>query len=427
MNIPDNFCMAPWVHAMHDTEYVRVACCTSDIPTDAATRHAMKFEEFQNSEHMKSIRRSLMSGVIPYPCRRCDSAAGPLKNVNLYKDFWNSAYGNYYKEAMEQTDADGSTTFQPVQFDYRFGNSCNYKCRHCASHASSSIQLEERLNNLEPAQHFHIVDNPDERNNILYSEMVQAVDQGRLHAVSWVGGEPLFSPKHWEFMEYLHEKKQFSVIIGYITNLSILQFKGRKLADLLQPFDSVSIHASLESGGLAAEYIRRGMTWSKWKESFMTLKQSFALEDPSKKRRHFGPGLTINVLTICGLREWLDFVSETKTITHDITIIKPNDNGICLGFEVMQPELKAQWVDNYRQLVSGYEGQIQDSTYKDLLSAADLIERIPYNEYHGYTPKSIRYLKKLDQIDQYPTINDVIRGWTYLEQWWIRLNEQYAE
>ena len=48
--------------------------------------------------------------------------------------------------------------------------------------------------------------------------------------------------------------------------------------DLVKNFKNVHIHASLESGGPAAEYIRTGMNWEKWKDNFVKIaidKKSF--------------------------------------------------------------------------------------------------------------------------------------------------------
>jgi len=167
MTLPKNFCMAPWVHAMHDTQYVRKACCVSEISTDVETRTAKSFEDFQNSEHMKAIRKSLMNNIIPAECFQCDVTVGNVNKVDLFKDFWNTYYGEFYEDAMSKTQADGSTTFKPVYYDYRFGKTCNFKCRHCSSSSSSQIELEERINNLEHANYDDLIEDTDERNHSL--------------------------------------------------------------------------------------------------------------------------------------------------------------------------------------------------------------------------------------------------------------------
>jgi pyruvate-formate lyase-activating enzyme len=366
-----------------------------------------------------------MNGVIPPECHRCDVSTGAIKNVNLFKDFWNKYYGQYYYDAMSQTSTDGSTSFEPVYYDYRFGNVCNYKCRHCSSASSSSIQLEERQNNLPNGFNLANIDNKDERNNILYSELTEAADSGRLKAVQWIGGEPLFSQYHWDFMNYLHEIKYYNVSVSYITNLSIVQFKGQKLIDILEPFDGVSIHASSESGGLAAEYIRRGMNWNTWTERILEFQERFFKEQ--QKFRSITPGLTINTFTLCGLEEWIKFIADNGVPVCDITIVKPNHNNLYLGLEYLG-SYKSIWVEHYKTIVYNYKDRLHESTYNDLMSAGDLIEQLPLsNDLEHRMARSLHYANTLDRLDGYPTSVDVIKGWTFLEEWWKQLNEQSAK
>lgn len=422
MERPENLCMAPWVHAMHDTNYVRSACCTADVPESLSERHAIKFKDFQNSEYMKNIRRQMMNNILPKECHRCNKDSDHLKNVNVFKDHWNTYYSHHYEEAMNSTAEDGATTFQPVYYDYRFGNTCNYKCRHCSPHASSSIEREEKLYNLDnPTK---IVLDEDVRNQILYKELKEAADSRQLSAVQWIGGESLFSSYHWDFMTYLHEIKLFDVVVSYISNLSILEFKGKKLLDLLLPFNGVVIHASTESGGLAAEYIRRGMNWSAWTAKFLDIKRVFDEKSNGGYSHRIEAGLTINVFTLCGLRDWLKFVSDNQVRTCDITLVKAHHKNLYLGLESLGP-YKQQWIDEFLKAVDEYQNRLPERTYNDLIAAVNLIRNLNTSIEKNNMIRSLHYAKTIDKIDQTPTTADVIKDWPFLQQWWQKLNEQY--
>ena len=414
MTMPENFCMAPWVHAMHDTQYVRKACCTAEISTDKDTRTAKTFEEFQNSTYMKEIRTSLMNNKFSAACNQCDVTVGDANKVNLFKDFWNTYYSDYYNDAMSKTETDGSTTFKPVYYDYRFGKTCNFKCRHCSSSSSSQIELEERIHNLEHAINDDLIEDPDERNELLYQELMLAAKERRLKAVQWIGGEPLFVQQHWDFMNHLKETNNTDLSVSYITNLSITKFKGMSLVDILEPFSAVSIHASCEAGGLAGEYIRRGLNWEKWKSNFAELNKNFKQSQAQGKHRNLGSGLTITVFTLCGFKEWLEFIIEQDLPTHDITLVKPNNNNRYLCFDYLG-KYKEQWVVEFKKILDTYRSLLKESTANDLYSALELIKQ------HSITDTQVKpfsYANKIDTIDQYPRTEDVIKDYPFLQEWW---------
>lgn len=429
MTMPENFCMAPWVHAMHDSQYVRKACCTADIPTDKNTRTAKTFVEFQNSTYMKEIRTSLMNNKFSAACNQCDVTVGDANKVNLFKDFWNTYYSDYYNDAMSKTETDGSTTFKPVYYDYRFGKTCNFKCRHCSSSSSSQIELEERIHNLEHAINDDLIEDPDERNELLYQELMLAAKERRLKAVQWIGGEPLFVQQHWDFMNHLKESNNTDLSVSYITNLSITKFKGMSLVDILEPFSAVSIHASCEAGGLAGEYIRRGLNWEKWKSNFAELNKNFKQSQAQGKHRNLGSGLTITVFTLCGFKEWLEFIIEQDLPTHDITLVKPNNNNRYLCFDYLG-KYKEQWIVEFKKILDTYRSQLKESTSNDLYSALELIKQhstldiseLDLTNLNDNRVKQVRrafaYANKIDSIDQYPTTHDVIKDYPFLQEWW---------
>jgi hypothetical protein len=229
--IPENFCMAPWTHAMHDTHYVRRLCCIAYEPIPELRDSHVTLEDFKNSEYAKKARREMMAGQMPADCAYCDSSASKQGHVEYYKDTFNKWLGKYYEEALSKTDEDGYTTMETKNYDYRFGNVCNFKCRHCSSRASSQIEHEELQHGISPAWETDEINlDTNAKDDLLLQELLEAAKTGNLETIQWIGGEPLFSEHHWKAMNYLNENCDCSNIdLSYITNLSIIEFKGKKL------------------------------------------------------------------------------------------------------------------------------------------------------------------------------------------------------
>jgi hypothetical protein len=427
--IPDNFCLAPWLHAMHDTYNVRKLCC---ITSSHAITNPTSLEDFKNSDYAKNVRRMMMDGKLPKDCSYCDSSNDKQGHVNYYKDYFNVNYKEYYEEALSKTREDGYTTMDTKSFDYRFGNVCNYKCRHCSSRSSSKIEYEEKQHGIERAWKDDDVGEVDIdlRHQTLEKELLEAADAGVLGDIQWIGGEPLFSEAHWRVMTHLSENCDCSDIrLLYITNLSILEFKGKKLIDLIKPFKGTYIHASIESGGIAAEYIRTGLNWETWKENFRTIKNSFTDGDFK-----ICPGITLTAFSLPGLREYLEFLCDEEVHLAGVTMHKPNANNYHLDIDSLGP-YKAQWLSEYRALVEEYKTRLTNSgdqkgyCYSQLIAAADILESQPGLDLDNLSDKernelkrSVAWANKTDSIRPSPHTNDVIKDYPFMQEWWTKLN-----
>jgi hypothetical protein len=230
-------------------------------------------------------------------------------------------------------------------------------------------------------------------------------------------------------MNYLKETNNTNLSVSYITNLSITKFKGTSLVDLLEPFSDVNIHASCEAGGLAGEYIRRGLNWEKWKSNFTELNKRFKQSQAQGKNRNLGSGLTITIFTLCGFKEWLEFIIEQDLPTHDITLVKHNNNNRYLCFDYLG-KYKEQWVIEFKKILDSYKSQLKESIANDLYSALELIKQhstLDINELdlrnlNDNRVKQVRrafsYANKIDSIDQYPATQDVIKDYPFLQEWW---------
>jgi len=283
---PKNLCMAPWVHTYLSPQTERRMCCASrepaqnfeqyiDTASGSGEYKPLTLEQHWNSDHMKSVRRRMMAGETLPECEVCNNK---LLNTDVYRSYFNRLFDHKYLEAMANTDETGHTSLQPVSWDYRFSNLCNFKCRMCGDMLSSSWETERRQ--------FNDIDWSNTKNNWMKSEnkikiesfqntqieeeFRKAVEEHRVEEVYWVGGEPLMYEQHWRYMARIIELGDGqNVYARYNTNLSRINYRGIDLYnDILTRLRDWQICASLDGTGTIGEYIRSGLNYDQWLENF---------------------------------------------------------------------------------------------------------------------------------------------------------------
>ena len=278
----DTLCMAPWVHTYLSPQTERRMCCASREPaqsfqqyidTDSGTGEysPITLDEHWNSKHMRSVRRRMMAGETLPECEVCNNK---LLNTDVYRTYFWHLFQHRYDQAMASTLPDGTTTMKPISWDYRFSNLCNFKCRMCGDMLSSSWETEQKKHNMvnwaDPKNNWQL---PAVREKItafqdqqIEAEFSQAVEDGRVEEVYWVGGEPLMYEQHWRYMRRIIELGNGrNVYARYNTNLSRVNYKGINLfSDILDHVRDYQICASLDGTGAIGEYIRSGLDYSQW-------------------------------------------------------------------------------------------------------------------------------------------------------------------
>jgi hypothetical protein len=286
MKKPESLCLAPWTHTYLSPQTERRMCCASREPaqnfeqyidTQAGTGeyNPVTLEQHWNSEHMQSVRRRMMAGeTLP----ECDVCNRQLLNTSVYRDYFWHLFQHKLDEVYANTDESGRTTMQPVSWDYRFSNLCNFKCRTCGDMLSSSWESEQR-------QH-HMINWADPKNNWMQPEVRKqiakfqdtqieqefsdAVEQHRVEEIYWVGGEPLMYEQHWRYMQRIIELGDGPrVYARYNTNLSRVDYRGANLySDILDHVRDWQICASIDGTGAIGEYIRTGLSWDTFCKNF---------------------------------------------------------------------------------------------------------------------------------------------------------------
>jgi hypothetical protein len=258
-------------------------CCASREPAQSfrqyidtqdgtGTYNPLTLDEHWNGEHMRSVRVRMMRGETLPECEVCNNK---LLNTDVYRDYFWHLFADKYTQVMSVTDWNtGYYNGKPISWDYRFSNLCNFKCRMCGDMLSSAWETEQKQHNMinwaDPKNNWHL---PAVRSAItkfqdqqIEAEFAQAVEEGRVEEIYWVGGEPLMYEQHWRYMRRIIELGNGkNVYARYNTNLSRVNYQGINLFnDILDHVRDYQICASLDGTGAIGEYIRTGLDYNQW-------------------------------------------------------------------------------------------------------------------------------------------------------------------
>ncbi len=311
---PENLCMAPWTHTYLSPQTERRLCCASREPaqnfkqyidTEEGTNEykPQTLEQYWNSERIRRVRMQMLANEVPPECEVCDKK---LLNQDVYRDYFNHLFAHKWEDVVLNTDWDGYTTMQPISWDYRFSNLCNFKCRMCGPMLSSAWETEARKQNkIEPWMEKSVKKQIQKfQQDIVEQEFATAVEEHRIEEVYWVGGEPLMYEQHWQYMQRIIELGDGPGLYArYNTNLSRIDYKGVNLyTDILSKIRDWQICASIDGTGAVGEYIRTGLNYKEWLQYF-AMGTKIARSDRRKMRIDFTltlPGL-FEIVNICRL------------------------------------------------------------------------------------------------------------------------------
>jgi hypothetical protein len=356
----------------------------------------------------------MMAGETLPECEVCNNK---LLNTDVYRSYFNGMFAHKYAEAMAQTDTDGRTDMQPVSWDYRFSNLCNFKCRMCGDMLSSAWESEQRQHDMidwtNPKNGWML---PEVRREIskfqdtqIESEFAEAVEQHRVEEIYWVGGEPLMYEQHWRYMKRIIELGDGAKLYArYNTNLSRVDYGGVNLyRDILQHVQDWQICASLDGTGATGEYIRTGLDYDQWCRNFA---QGL---DVVTHRRQMRIDFT---LTLPGLFEMVNIQALADRFGVDILakVIFSFSPDIVMSPLALPRSLLDQRIDH---LVDRTKGVLQDILLQ--LKQRPTFQQQWPEQYAEALRKGKQRILRLEQIrkDQF-TMADILRQDPHIYDWW---------
>ena len=420
-----SLCMAPWVHTYLSPQTERRMCCASREPAQSFAQYIdtaagsgrympITLEEHWNSEHMRSVRRRMMVGETLPECEVCNDR---LLNTDVYRSYFWQLFKHKYPDIWETTDDTGHTTMQPVSWDYRFSNLCNFKCRTCGDMLSSAWETEQRQHGMTDwSNPKNAWMKPDIRreisafqDSVIEQEFADAVEQHRVEEIYWVGGEPLMYEQHWRYMRRIVELGDGpKVYARYNTNLSRVDYRGTNLfRDILLRLRDWQICASLDGTGPIGEYIRTGLEYSRWLDNF-----GKALEIQHHRRQ-----VRIDfTLTLPGMFEVTRIKHLARAYGVDVLakVIFSFSPDIVMSPLALPKSLLDPWID---ELVPQVDGALQDVLLQ--LKTRPTFEQQWPDQYRAGLVQGKARVLQLESIRTQPiTMAEILSSRPAVLEWW---------
>lgn len=426
MQKPDTLCLAPWTHTYLSPQTERRMCCASREPAQNFEQYIdtaagtgkyipLTLEQHWNGEHMRDVRRRMMAGETLSECDVCNNK---LLNTSVYRDYFTHLFAHKLDEVYATTTPDGATTMEPVSWDYRFSNLCNFKCRTCGDMLSSAWESEQKSHDMvnwtDPKNNWMRKDIRDDiarfQDTQIESEFASAVEQHRVEEVYWVGGEPLMYEQHWRYMRRIVELGDGPrVYARYNTNLSRVDYRGINLySDILDHIRDWQVCASLDGTGAIGEYIRTGLDYNQFCRNFE------AGLTHQKNRRQMRLDFT---LTLPGMFEVnnIQQLAQQYGVELLAKVIFSFTPDIVMSPLALPRDLLNAWVD---ELVPNCTSGAMRDVLLQLKTRPNFEEQWP-NEYRAGLVKGKQRVLKLESIRQSNTnMETILNSRPDIGAWW---------
>ena len=419
--------MAPWTHTYLSPQTERRMCCASREPAQNFQQYIdtksgtgkyipITLEEHWNGDHMRSVRRRMLAGETLPECEVCNDQ---LLNTDVYRSYFNQLFEHKYLQVLEQTNSEGYTTMQPVSWDYRFSNLCNFKCRMCGDMLSSSWESEQRqhdmINWANPKNSWML---PEIKKQIeqfqssqIEQEFADAVEAHRIEEVYWVGGEPLMYEQHWRYMQRIIELGDGPrVYARYNTNLSRVNYRDSNLyRDILCKLRDWQICASIDGTGRIGEYIRTGLKFEDWLANF---------KEGVKVARHRRQMRIDFTLTLPGMFEVLNIQQLSNDLGVDLLgkVVFSFTPDIVMSPLALPRSILDRWVDEI--LNAGVAGPLKDILVQ-LKTRPTFQEQYGEEEYQKGIARGKARVLQLESIrTQSITMDEILSKRADVYEWW---------
>jgi len=250
----ETFCVFPWVHQFVDANGAVKPCCVYDFYHDLGNIKNNSLEEIWNNEKTKSLRRKFLNGEIHDACYKCFNRGDAALRRSGIIDFYQNSK---VKQIVAETLPDGTVPVHKLFYiDIRFNNLCNFTCRTCTPHFSTSWIPD--FKKMDPSSTFRFQFAGKDEDAAL-NEILPHLKNAEY--IYFAGGEPLMQKEHYAILEELVRLKKFNIKIRYNTNFSRLVTNKIDIIDYWKKFNNILLHVSLDGSHEKGEYWRKGTVW----------------------------------------------------------------------------------------------------------------------------------------------------------------------
>lgn len=322
--ISPSFCLAKWTqttihlglghtHSCHHPRTHKIPI--EDLKIDPSTLH--------NTQHKKRIRQEMLDGVRPHECEYCWKVED-LNDEKQYSDrILKSSEDWSFMHFQEVIHSGSEKNINPKYLEISFSNVCNFKCSYCMPSVSSQWMEEiERYGPYPTSGNFNNLDWVKKQDKFPipvreYNPYIEAFWKWfpdlitGLHTFRITGGEPLLDKNTYKCLDYIIDNPQPNLELSINSNFDVPDELFNKFLEKAQIIvknnlvKSFTTHTSCEAHGRAAEYIRFGLNYSKWKLNL--IKFINKVDKPN-----IGVMSTYNCLSVTTYLEFLKDILEIK-------------------------------------------------------------------------------------------------------------------
>lgn len=252
------FCAAPWMHLNTTPVGNLEPCCVWKANPGDKKYHYTEFDQWINSDMLKTVRKNLHEGVAIPECHDCYVLE--QANSSSLRLRYNAVFANYKNYNEFDTVNWTASAADVVTLELKLGNLCDLKCVMCNGENSSQILSEYKLHK-EKFDNLVAIDKPDITADFRWPLSEEFKDflnkfKDNLRSVELTGGEPTLIPYVTDFLESIEHPEE--VIISLVTNANGY---NKKMFDVLTKFRLVNIAISLEGIKADNEMIRFNSSW----------------------------------------------------------------------------------------------------------------------------------------------------------------------
>lgn len=321
--IGDNYvmqCPMPFVHMNIKPNKTVTACWRCHENLGDYTVDSL--DNIWYSEKWKKFREQHLNNERPAGCKSCwqmEDAGIKSTRQQVLED---------YSEKISKLHSISDLTTPPLPKDmeFRFGNLCNMKCRHCSPKFSSQWVNQCK----KDEDFFNIVKEMSDGNlnysiNELPENTMQQLKEfaSNLETIRITGGEPLMHPMHYEMLEVLKPYAK-NITLEYNTNLHYIN----NVLEYWKTYKKVICRVSIDADPKTYEYIREGGNLNKLIKNWHVVKKEMA-DNIANNTFDLHATCTVNVLNVVKIYEVIKFFTDIDSRLHVSFVQYPEVMDIC--------------------------------------------------------------------------------------------------
>lgn len=413
----NHFCIAPWVH-LHVTGLGNMnLCCSARVNGRGyGSLNENSFQELWQGENIRNFRLKLLADQADPRCAQCYHQA-KMGLWNLRTDF-NNLYGHKYLDWVVNTDSEGfAPDAKPVDWDIRFSNICNLKCRSCGYYSSSRWFYEGKILGRWKFTN-------DNKAIIKLADATKLLnDLGQyfsyLDRIRFAGGEPLLMEENYHLLKMIDRINKHDVELSYITNLTRLSLKGIDIIPYWKKFKKINVAISLDGLGARGEYLRKGLKWEQVLKNWNHLKT----ECPHIRTYI---NFTVSAYNIWHLPDFHRWMVEEKYISADEIILIFLVEPFCYKVKILPPDMKKLVIEKLHSHIqwlrtqTPFCGDDRLESNERFLQWTDCIQYLNDQDWSHRIPIFVKETRKFDELrhesclEVFPELEPVFRYYEHM-------------